>query len=190
MLTSPFYSADKVATRKYIEDKVKAGADITYTYVISGPFLDWGIDFGFLLEWQSGKPRIFDGGDVVISTTSLDSVGRAVVSILDHYEETKNRQILFHDMTITQNRMLELAKKAAPWKKWDPVPTKTTDVLAVSKAALEKGDNSKFYDFILVAIYGEDYGAKFAESDLDNKLLGLTGKTDADVEAIFKKVLK
>jgi hypothetical protein len=40
----------KVATREYIEEKVKAGAGITYTYVINAPFLDWGIEVGFLLD--------------------------------------------------------------------------------------------------------------------------------------------
>jgi hypothetical protein len=41
----------KLATRKYIEEKVKAGADITYTYVINAPFLDWGLETGFLFDW-------------------------------------------------------------------------------------------------------------------------------------------
>jgi hypothetical protein len=40
----------KIAIRNYIEEKVKAGAKITYTYVINGPFLDWGLEVGFLLD--------------------------------------------------------------------------------------------------------------------------------------------
>lgn len=42
--------APKVATRKYLEDKVAAGADITYTYVVTSVFLDWALEVTLLLD--------------------------------------------------------------------------------------------------------------------------------------------
>lgn len=177
----------KVATRKHIEEKVKAGADITYTYIVNAPFLDWGIEVGFLLDYKEGKPRIFNGGDVPFSVTTLASVGLATVGVLINYEETKNRQVTVHDMVITQNQLLEIAKRAAPEKKWSPVPTKTSDVLEAANAALAKGDFSVMYDFIYVGMFADGYGGKL--ENVENKLLGVPSKTEVDIEAIYKKLL-
>lgn len=177
----------KIATRKHIEEKIKAGGNITYTYVVNAPFLDWGIEVGFLLEWKEGKPRIFDGGDRLFSTTTLPSVGLATAGVLSHYEETKNRPVRVHDIATTQNQLLEIAKKIAPEKKWAPVPISTTNIHEAANAALAKGDRSRMYDYVLVGMVVEGYGGLFEE--VENKLLGVPGKTEADIEAIFKKVL-
>ncbi len=177
----------KVAIRKHIEEKVNAGANITYTYVVNAPFLDWGIEVGFLLDWKEGKPRIYNGGDVPFSATSLQSVGLATVGVLSHYEETRNRQVYVHDIVVTQNQLLGIAKKVAPEKIWAPVPTKTSDMYEAANAALEKGDLSVMYDYIFVGIFTDGYGGKF--ENVENELLGVPGKTEADLEAIFKKVL-
>jgi len=177
----------KIATRKYIEDKVKAGADITYTYLETAPFLDWGIEVGFLLDWKDGKPRIYDGGDRPFSVTSLASVGLATVGVLIHYDETKNRTVRVHDIAITQNRLLEIAKKVAPEKKWAPIPTDTAQMYEAANAALAKGDLSVMYEYILVGVIAEGYGGLF--ENVENELLGVPGKTEADIETIFKKVL-
>jgi hypothetical protein len=177
----------KVAFRKHIEEKVKAGADITYTYVVTGGFLDWGIEVGFLFGWQEGKPRMYDGGDVPFSTTTVASVGQATVGVLSHYEETKNRQVCVNDTVITQNKLLAIAKKVAPEKEWNPVPIKTSDLYEAANAGLAKGDYSVMMNYIFVAIFGDGYGGKFEH--VDNELLGIPGKTEADIEAVFKKVL-
>ncbi len=178
---------NKVTVRKHIEEKVKAGADTTYTYVVTGGFLDWGIEVGFLLGWQEGKPRIYDDGDVPFSTTTLASVGQATVGVLSQYEETKNRQVCVNDTVTTQNKLLAIAKKVAPEKEWAPVPIKTSDLYEGANAGLAKGDYSVMMDYIFVAIFGDGYGGKF--ENVDNELLGLPGKTEADIEAVFKKVL-
>ena len=179
----------KVATRKHIEEKVAAGASITYTYVINGPFLDWGLEQRFLLDWKEEKPRIYDGGNQIISTTTLHSVGLAVVGVLDHYEETKNKSVFVQDIQISQNRLLELAKKVQPTKKWEPTEVSLAEIEKSSNAALAKGDYSApvIYGYLFVAIFGEGYGSR-TEKD-DNKLLGVPGKTEDDVEAILKKLL-
>jgi NmrA-like family len=177
----------KVATRKYIEEKVKGGADITYTYVVNAPFLDWGIEVGFLLDYKEGKPRIYDGGDVPFSATTLASVGLATVGVLAHYDETINRQVTVHDIVITQNQLLAIAKKVAPEIKLTPVPITTSDLLEAANAALAKGDLSLMLNYIFVGVIADGYGGRF--ENVENDLLGVPGKTEADIEAIYKKVL-
>jgi hypothetical protein len=178
----------KVATRKHIEEKVAAGASITYTYVISGPFLDWGLEHQILLNWNE-RPRIYDGGNQLFSSTTLHSVGLAVVGILDHYDETKNKSVFVQDIQISQNRLLELAKKIQPTKNWEPTQVSLAEIEKSSNAALAKGDYSApvMFGYLFVAIFGDGYGSR-TEKD-DNKLLGVPGKTEADVEAILKKLL-
>ena len=155
--------------------------------VTNGPFLDWGIEVGFVLGWQAGQPHIYDGGDIPFSATSLASVGQGVVGILEHPDETKNRDVYIEDIKITQNKLLELAKKAAPEKKWEPVSASLDELIKTSDEKLAAGDYSVILNYILRALYDPSYGSAFEK--VDNELLGIKGKTDADVEAIWKKVL-
>ncbi|KAE8447858.1 hypothetical protein EG329_010087 [Mollisiaceae sp. DMI_Dod_QoI] len=179
----------KIAVRKYIEEKVLAGADITYTYVINGGFLDWGLGVGFLLNWKEGKPELYNGGDREFSTTTLPAIGQAVVGVLSHYDETKNRSVYIQSRTVSQNHLLELAKKVAPEKTWNPVNVSTADVKKNSDEKLSKGEITQavMVGYIFVSIFDEAYGGRFEK--LDNDLLGVPQATDADVEAILKKLL-
>lgn len=181
--------AHKIATRKHIEEKVRAGADITYTYVINGGFLDWGLDVGFLLDTKDGKPKIFNGGTREFSTTLLSNVGLAVVGILAHYEETKNRAVFIQDRVISQNRLLEIAKKVAPGKKWKPVYVETADVKKNSDEKLAKGEVTQevMFGYIFMSVFDEAYGGRFEK--LDNDLLGVPQGTDEEIEAVFKRLL-
>ncbi|PVH76533.1 isoflavone reductase family protein-like protein CipA [Cadophora sp. DSE1049] len=179
----------KVAIRKHLEDKIAAGADITYTYVINSLFLDWGLDVGFLLDLKSAEPKLYNGGEYVFSTTTLASVGQAVVGVLSHPEETKNRSVFVQDLAISQKRVLELAQKVAPQKKWTPATVNLDDLEKWAYAKLAEGDHSLdvMYTFINVGVFQDGYGSRFEK--LDNELLGITGKTEADVENLLKGVL-
>ncbi|KAF4625962.1 hypothetical protein G7Y89_g12200 [Cudoniella acicularis] len=180
----------KVAVEKYLEAAVAKHPSLTYTYVINGGFLNWGLENGFLFAWQEGKPKIYDGGDQLFSATTLETVGKAVVGVLSHPEETKNRFVYVQDIAISQNKLLELAKKIAPEKKWEPVPASTTEIAAASNASLAKGEvtGPVLVGYLFSAIFGEGYGGHLQK--LDNELLGLQGKTEKDVEEILRKAIK
>ncbi|KAH7388957.1 hypothetical protein BKA64DRAFT_735099 [Cadophora sp. MPI-SDFR-AT-0126] len=179
----------KVAIRKHLEDKIAAGANITYTYVVNSLFLDWGIDVGFLLDLKSAEPKLYNGGEYIFSTTTLASVGQAVVGVLSHPEETKNRTVYVQDLVISQKRVLELAQKVAPEKKWTPVNASLQDLEKWAYGKLAEGDYSMpvMLSFINVGMFQDGYGSRFEK--LDNELLGVTGKTEADVENMLRKVL-
>lgn len=143
---------------------------------------------GFLLDWKTGKQRIFDGGDRLSSFTTLDSVALAVVGVLTHFEETKNRAVYIEDLHTTQNKFIEIAKKVAPEKKWELTHVNLDDVKKAADEKLAKGDMSAMIEYLWPAIYGEGYGGLF--TNLDNELLGVPGdKTDADIEAILRPLL-
>ncbi|CAD6443912.1 7b9d34ae-6f7f-4e02-a433-f5227adeb13a [Sclerotinia trifoliorum] len=181
---------DKITTQEYLEAAVAKNPSLTYTYVRNGSFLDWGLEHKLLLDLTSGKPTIYDGGDVVFSSTTLETIGQAVVGVLGKFEETKNRAVYIQDIQITQNRLLELAKKVAPEKQWEPVHAETAKILASSNEKLAKGEVTMevMLGYIVVSLFGKEYGGKIEKTD--NELLGLKEKTDADVEAILKKLIK
>lgn len=178
----------KVELVKYLEEKVKT-APLTYTLVRSNLFLDFGLKVGFLLDTSQYKPTIYDGGDKIFSSTSLASVGRAVVGTLEHLEETKNRAVYVEDLHLSQNQVLDIAKKLTPGKTWEPVPVDTTALVATSNERLSKGllDSETFYPYVIAALFGKPYSSKFQK--LDNEILGIKGKTLADVEELLQSIL-
>ena len=179
----------KVVIRKHIEDKVAAGANITYTYVTNSVFLDWGLNVGFLLDLKSPEPKLYNNGEYIFSTTTLASVGQAVVGVLSNPDETKNRSVFVEDLAISQKRILELAQKVAPEKKWTPVNVNLDDLGKWAYGKLAEGDYSLdvMYTFINLGVFQDGYGSRFEK--LDNELLGVTGKSEADVEDLIRNVL-
>jgi uncharacterized protein YbjT (DUF2867 family) len=183
----------KVNVNNYVEEKAAANPDFSYTLVRNGAFLDWGLENSFVLDLKSGKPRIFDGGDQLWSTTTLKSVGQAVVGVLEHPDETKNRAVYVQDMVTSQNKILDIARKIAPekTKTWEPVPTSLADVKKASDDELAKGNFSVpvMVEYLFVSLFGAGYGGLMEKTD--NELLGVAGdKTDADIEAILTPLLK
>jgi nucleoside-diphosphate-sugar epimerase len=185
----PVFSS-KAAVEQQLEAYARAGK-ITYTYLFNGPFLDWGLKMSFILNMAQYKPEIYDGGDPLFSTTTTETVGKAVVGILTHYEETKNRAVFIQDTLTSQNKLLALAKKLTPGKKWETVPVDTAEMKAQSDANVAKGvfDMNTMYAYLYVANFGKDkaYGAHFQK--LDNELLGIKEKTEEEIEAIVKTYL-
>ena len=181
----------KTAIHKQLREASTATSTFTYTLVCTGPFLDWGLDKNFLLNWKETKPKLFDSGQNVFSATTLDSIGQAVVGVLSHPEETKNRFVFVKDIDVSQSQLLEMAKKVDPAKEWqDAVNVDTADLERSSNESLAKGQISMpvMVGYIFRAIFGPpEYGSLFQSTD--NKLLGIKGKEEADVEAILRDLM-
>lgn len=181
----------KVAIHEKLREASAATPTFTYTLVCSGAFLDWGLEHNFLLNWEETKPKLFDGGKNIFSATSLDSIGQAVVGVLSHPDETKNRFVQIKDIDISQSQLLDIAKKVDPAKEWhDPIHIDTADLERSSNESLAKGQISMpvMVGYIFRAIFGPaEYGSHFQTTD--NELLGLGGKDEADVEAILRKLM-
>lgn len=180
-----------MSTRKYLEEKVASGANITYTYVINSGFFDWGLENSFIINWKGGKPEIYDGGDVPFNSALLSHIGQAVVGILSHPEETKNRQVVVSSVETTQNKLIALAKKASPEKAgaWETVPLTVADVEKRNAESVAKGDFSfpVIFDQLKLSIFGgKAYGQPLKD---DNELLGVKHLTDDEIIAVWKKVL-
>ncbi|KAM0665210.1 hypothetical protein ACQRIU_005471 [Beauveria bassiana] len=180
---------EKIKIQEYLKERAAAGR-ISYTFVYNGPFLDWGIQNQFVLSVADYKPRLLDDGKALFSATNLDTVGSALVGILDHLDETKNRAVFLEDIKISQQRLLELAKKAAPEKPWEVSYVKVDDLVKVAGENLAKGlftfDN--IAPFIHKSFVSPGYGGNFEKSD--NELLGLGRSSDEFVLEQYKKLLQ
>ena len=181
----------KLAIHKRLREAAATNPDFTYTLICNNALLDWGLRLEILLAWKEGKPKLFDGGDTVFSATTLASVAQAIVGVLSHPNETKNRFVYVKDIDISQNRLLELAKRVDPLKKWEePIYINTADMENSSNESLAKGrvNPEVMRAYILRAIFGPpEYGGCF--SKVDNELLGLQGKTEAGVEDILRDLM-
>lgn len=184
----PVFS-QKVKIQDALIEKAKT-SPLSYTFVYNSAFLDWGLDHKFIFDWSESKPIIIDGGDNEFSTTTLSSVGDALVGIASHPDETKNRVVYIHDLVITQNKLLEIAKKVAPERPWAPIPVALDDLTAKSDQRLAQGlfDMETFAPYLFRAIFDPRSQPKFEKTD--NELLGVKGKTEEDIAELFKALLK
>lgn len=183
----PVY-ADKVAVQKVLREKAAQPGGLTYTIVINGPFLDWGIMVGFLLGLKDRHARLYDGGDRVFNTSTLATIGRAVVGVLSKPDETRNRPVYVHDTAMSARALYEMGKKATPGQKWTEEVVRIDDLLAEGwvEAKKEHPDHGKLIMFFAsAAIWGEGYGARFEKTD--NELLGIKELTEDEVQAIVSR---
>ncbi|KAF2964794.1 hypothetical protein GQX73_g8778 [Xylaria multiplex] len=182
--------ADKVAVQKALA-KEAANGSISYTNIHNGPFFDWGIKVGLILNANEKSITLYNGGERPFSTTTLESIGKAVVGVLKKPDETKNRSVYIQDAAPTLKHLKALAEKVtgAAWQ--GKVVSVENDVLAPALAELQKENPNpdKFViPSIITSVWGDGYGSPFQK--LDNELLGLKEFTDADIEAVLAATTK
>lgn len=174
-----------------VQDALKKQASSTgmsYTLVCTGPFLDWGLMVGFIMNVKGKSIKLYDGGHRLFSATSLPTIGKAVAGVLQHLDETKNRAVYVQDTATTLQELLAKGKKAAGPEGWKEEEVATDDCLAQAWEELkkEKPNPDVFvYNFIFAAIWGEGYGGHFQK--LDNELLGIKQMSDGEVQALVGK---
>ncbi|OAQ73982.1 oxidoreductase CipA-like [Pochonia chlamydosporia 170] len=182
----PFIEKGKV--QDYLSEKSKSSS-LTYTYVYNGPFLDWGIQHNFILDTSDYQPTIYNGGDVVFNTTSLDTIANGVVAVLSHPDETKNRAVYLGDFKVSQNDLLAIAKKVAPNKPWQPKHTTLDEATAEADKRLGQGvvDYHTIAPYLYRSIFDPEHGGNFKHND--NELLGVPKKGQKFIEEVFAKKL-
>ncbi|KAI0427131.1 NAD(P)-binding protein [Xylaria sp. FL1042] len=179
---------DKIA----VQNALRSAAHIsgmTYTFVINGPFFDWGMRVGFIADVKGRSVPFWDGGDRVFSTTTLATIGRAVVGVLKHPEETQNRAVYVQEAAVSSKQILEIGKRATGTDDWKAIHASLADHVKKGWEELEKPhpDMAKSdMNFITASIWGEEYGGKF--ENLDNKLLGIEEMDEEGIEKLIKQL--
>lgn len=177
--------AGKLAIVEYLKKKE---GEITWSALLNGPFLDWGLKVGFLgIDIPNKKVTLLDGGNTPFSTTTLSDIGQSVAGILAHPEDTKNRYVFVQSTLVTQNKLLAVAEKATG-EKFTVEHQSTEELEKQGNEKIAKGEFSGFVDLIKRGIWGVGYGADFSDK-LDNEILGVKVLDDAGVEGVVKGVV-
>ncbi|KAI0485513.1 hypothetical protein F4859DRAFT_471485 [Xylaria cf. heliscus] len=184
----PVFKA-KVAAHKELA-KEAADGNITYTTIINGPFFDWCLKVGLILNIKEKSLSLYEGGVRPFSSTTLEGVGKAVAGVLKKPEETKNRAVYVSDAAPSLKQLKAIAEKitGTTWQAKDV--SVENDILPSAFAELKKEnpDHNKFvFPMLIAAIWGEGYGGHFQK--LDNELLGVRQLTEAEIEAIVADTL-
>lgn len=182
---APIYKG-KVEIRKFLESK--EGQGLTWTGLVVGAFLDWGLEDGFLgFDLKSKTATISDSGTTPTNFTLLATTGLATVAILDKPAETANRYVFINSFRTTQNEILS-ALQTVTHQKWNVKHTTCEEESKIGNEKLEKGDWSGIGQVIMGASYsGGKYD--FAEGrELDNELLGLP--MNEDLETTVERIVR
>lgn len=172
-------------------DVLEKGArgEITYTGINTGMFLDWVLDEDIFVGLSGKLPtRVADGGDIPMSSTTLDDIGKAIAAVLLKPEETVNKIYYIHTVVMTQNQVLGYAREAAPDAEFvvEHVDTAVLVEAAWKRYHEGKRDRISLRDFIVRASYGLGNGF-FPKTD--NEFLGIRQWSDEQLKGeIFRRV--
>ncbi|KIW16371.1 hypothetical protein PV08_06422 [Exophiala spinifera] len=183
--------ADKVKTQEYLVEKAAQYPDFSYSFLYTNSFFDWQLQIGFMVNLKEHTATLYDGGDVTFSATRLATIGKAVIGVINNLEATKNRDIYVHDTAITQNKLIEIARKR-DGRDWTTTTVSTADVEQNAYKSLEKGTPSDLLSaslgFIARACWGSGYGGNFTPK-LNNDILGIPVMTQSEIEEMVAGIM-
>ncbi|KAK3711557.1 hypothetical protein LTR37_009548 [Vermiconidia calcicola] len=182
----PVY-AQKLKVEEDVEKKTQ-GTQTTYTFVFNNAFLDWGLDHGFLMDLKAKKAEIYDGGNVTFTATPIPFVAKGVVAVLQHPEETANREVRLHGAAVTQKQILDIAQRVGGKEGWQVTEARSEDLERESYENLKK-DPSNVYGWIVGmlkrAAFADGYGGDFSLNN-DNAMLGLNEMSEREIDDIVR----
>jgi hypothetical protein len=177
-----------------VQKSLKQMADkglIEYTIFSVGAFLDYLLDFPFILDVKTSSIRIFDDGEHPFSSTSVHSIGKAVAGALNAPEATKNRNLFIHDIVLTQAKVLAIVKKySPPTIQWTETRVNAQQGLEQALQNVEKNptDFRLIFPLLQAVLLSGKYCAAYLE--VDNELVGLPLLTDEELEKTFAAKLQ
>ncbi|KAF4612599.1 hypothetical protein G7Y89_g15580 [Cudoniella acicularis] len=181
---------DRVKIQKYLEEKTPR-TELTYTTIVNGVVVDYGLRKGAVFTAAKREAKLFDGGEKTVSFTTLATIGKAVVGVLEHPLETANRAVYVQDTATTQKKLLELAQRLTAGETWKVDGVDTAMFKARSDAAIKNGASPNEFlvriGYIVRACYSGECGALFEH--LDNGLLGIEEMSEEEIEVMMAGIL-
>jgi nucleoside-diphosphate-sugar epimerase len=182
--------SEKLAIRKYVVEAAATGK-IEWSSINNGPFLDLGVNYGFLgPNIRSKKATFHDGGEKVCCTTSTEDIGKAVALMLEHHEETKNKPVYIYSTLISEKKMTNIVAKL----KGIDFEIQEADVEKDAEeylASVKEGnaDSNKKFSLYFQMMYGEGFGGDYRDMAM-NETIGLRVMSDEELEADVARWLK
>lgn len=172
-----------------VQESLKKKADtglLEYTIFSVGAFLDYILDYPFILDLNTSSIQIFDNGEHPFSSTSVHSIGKAIAGALNAPEATKNRNLFIHDTVLTQAKVLAIAKKySPPTVQWTETRVDAQQELEQALKNVEKDptDFKLIFPLLKASLLSGKYRVAYPE--VDNELVGLPLLTNEELEKKF-----
>jgi nucleoside-diphosphate-sugar epimerase len=181
----PQYVA-KGNVRRHLEELSKSsGGSFSWTALVCGHFFDY-LEAGLLQVFPARHyARIFDGGEIKWSATTLDTVAKATVAVLLKAEETKNRRLFIESFLITQNQLLAVLEKVTE-RKWEAEQVESEKFIVETKNEIDRNPGNHDAREDLVGVVGIIEGNWEEKDGFANELLGLKQE---DLEEVVRKIL-
>ncbi|KAM0478951.1 hypothetical protein ACHAPX_004929 [Trichoderma viride] len=164
---------------------------LSYTFLYTGPFLEWALLKGFFLNPDNADAHVWNGGDIPIGTTRLSDVGLAIVNTLLRPFETENRHLYVASRVTTQNEILAAVREMHPEIKFSIVPRDLESSLAAAWEAAKSGRSGEpgfIRDFLSVCLYKFHREYK-VDDQRDNDLLGIKTLSEEEFKQVIAKAL-
>lgn len=156
---------------------LKKEGKIDYALMFTGLFLDWGME-GIFLDLKNKRVALWDGGNSLVSLTTVASIGKAVVGVLEG--KVDKTEVRIKDINLTQSQVYELASKAVGGE-WTVTEWNTADGVASAEENIRQGRPDRTLAFLKRAVSLGGYGSVWAPGEDDSEALGLKEWTEEDV---------
>ncbi|RHZ46911.1 aromatic alcohol reductase [Aspergillus thermomutatus] len=171
--------------------KTKETEGLSWTGIATAMLLDWGMENGFLeFDIANRTATIWDGGNTSFTLTNEKQLGEAVVSVLQHPQETSNKYLYIASVETTQNSILAALEENTRTK-WTVNATTTEEQVGEGVRKLDAGDFSGAFTLVRATSFGNIPGlrANYAKDEtLANGILGLELESVKDtVERVVAK---
>ena len=133
------------------------GSHLTWTSLITGHFFDYGLKSGLLaVDVEEHKARVFDGGDIKFSASTLADIGLVTARILGRVGDARlsNKLVYVQSVATTQNELIGKVEDVMGTK-FEVEQVSSDDYIKEQKELLT-GDKSKDGDAMveLVSVEG------------------------------------
>ncbi|PKX88880.1 aromatic alcohol reductase [Aspergillus novofumigatus IBT 16806] len=170
---------------QYLKSKESTG--LTWTGVVSSLLFDWVCRFlGY--DSTSRTATIWDDGNKKFTLTNQGYLSKAIVSVLQRPNETKNQILYIASVETSQNEILNALENVTGCK-WSIIQTTTEEQVTEARMKLSKGDFDGALTLVRATSYGKLPGLKsnYAKDfKVANDILGFEW---ADVEDTVRTVV-
>ncbi|KAJ5341705.1 hypothetical protein N7541_010829 [Penicillium brevicompactum] len=149
--------------------------------IVNGLFFDFNIRNGFWgLDIRNRKVRLFDDGQVKISTSTVSWVGTSLARFFsmpeDFVQKHRNNWIFFSSFLVSQRDVLESAQRATGSSEGDWQIVHVDAKLSAQKAkkSMEEGNQMAVFSLLFALTFQEGFGSDFSHRLIDYQALGIT----------------
>lgn len=111
-----------------------------WSAIVTDVWLDWGLKAGlFPFDIQTKTAKAIDGGAMIVSSSTMARIGKAIVASLEHADETRNQYVYASSSNVTQQKLLDLFEKI-DGEKWKVRDETSKNLINSGNEKMKQGD--------------------------------------------------